>query len=148
MSGQTNQACESYIRNNIASNLQNCKLQNRLLIGNTLKQFTPSWQFSCQWLREMNSGKGKAKLMSCESNKMGNPHAFGRQRLNDDWLGNTLSQLKVQSSLQGNLKGYTDGWSCLLQLESYLYWLLQDLLCSFNFLMIIHNKNEFTIFVA
>lgn len=133
MSGWYIQACKSYIRkNNIASGLKVFKLQNRLLFGNTLKPLTPSWYLMYQWLRKTNSGMGKVKWINCElHNEMGNPHAFGRQRLNGDWW-NINVPLKVQSSLQGNLKEYTDGWSCILQLELQYQSILFSL--SYNFL--------------
>lgn len=147
MSGWYIQACKSYIKKSyIASGLIAFKLQNRLLFGNPLKSLTPSWYQEYQWLREINSGMGKVKWMNCvQHNKMGNPHAFGRQRLNGDWW-DIIIPLKVQSGLQGNLQEYTDGWSCLLKLE----WQYQSILfpLSYNFLRLSKNDKFYETYLS
>lgn len=143
MSGWYIQACKSHIRKkNMASGLKEFKLQNRLLFGNTLKPLTPSWYFKYQWLRKTNSGMGKVEWINCKiHNLMGNPHAFGRQRLNSDWW-DIYIPLKVQSSLQRKLIGNTDGWSCLLQLE----WQHQFILFRFFLLLNISYVFSYMIF--
>lgn len=117
MSGQTQAAKNNVLQIHIVSSLLQCKLQNHLLFGNTLKPLTPSCCTKTQqWLRKTNSGTVKVKWMKHHA-EMGNPHAYclqktKRQRLNSDWWLDTIQLLKIQSSFQGNLKRYTDGRSC------------------------------------
>lgn len=111
MSGQT-QARKSCL--NAASGLftqTNCKIT---CCGKVLKP--PYTKLVCVHTHKLmaennNSGMVKVKWMIT----MDNPHALiERQRLNGDWWltsHETSQLLKVQSSLQRKLKGYTDGWS-------------------------------------
>ncbi len=101
-------ATKTYMIIHVSSDLQkaNCKI---VCCEKALKPITPSWCFEHQWQREKNFGMGKVNWMTT----IGNSHTSQKrcQRLNDDWCLNSVQMLKVQSSLQGNLKGYTDGWS-------------------------------------
>ena len=131
------QAAQRYIRNYyIPSNLPraNCKI---VCCEKALKPITPSWCFEHQWQREKNFGMGKVNWMTT----IGNSHTSQKrcQRLNDDWYLNNVQMLKVQSSLQGNLKGYTDGWSSLFQLDC-LYPRHSILLCfELCYFLLVHN---------
>jgi hypothetical protein len=101
-------ATKTYMRIHVSSDLQkaNCKI---VCCEKALKPITPSWCFTHQWQREKNFGMGKVNWMTT----IGNSHTSQKrcQRLNDDCYLKQVQMLKVQSSLQGNLKGYTDGWS-------------------------------------
>jgi len=129
MSGQT-QARKNYVTIQTKYVVSSLYLQTAksLVVGNTLKPLTPSCCQKITMAEIQHSGMVKAKWIKYNKyTTMGNPHAIclvpktKRQRLNGDWWwNNNVSLLKVQSSLQGNLKGYTDGWSCLLQLECQL----------------------------
>ena len=148
MSGQT-QARNNYVKATQIHIVSGLFIQTAksLVVGNTLKPLTPSWCLKTPMAEKTNSGMVKVKwTMHTMYAEMGNPHAYclnktKRQRLNGDWWLTQQSQLlKVQSSLQGNLNGYTDGWSCLLQLECQLYcW--QDYSYYLPFL-ILHSNNE------
>lgn len=109
MSGQT-QARKNYVIINIVSSLYQ-QTAKSLVVGETLKPLTPSCCRNTTMAEKKNSGKVKVEWIL-----MGNPHfvistkKMQSQRLNGDWWDN-LILLKIQSSLQRNLNGYTDGRS-------------------------------------
>jgi len=110
MSGQT-QARKNYVKMNIVSSLFK-QTAKSLVVGETLKPLTPSCCRNITMAEKKNSGMVKVKWIL-----MGNPHfvistkKMQSQRLNGDWWDIYYILLKVQSSLQRNLNGYTDGWS-------------------------------------
>ncbi len=109
MSGQT-QARKNYVKINIVSGLFK-QTAKSLVDGETLKPLTPSYCGNTIMAEKNNSGMVKVKWIL-----MGNPHVviflkIQRQRLNGDWWDISNILLKVQSSLQRNLNGTTDGWS-------------------------------------
>jgi hypothetical protein len=80
-----------------------------LVDGKLLKPLILSCCHVTAMAENYNSGIVKIKWML-----MDNPHALKeRQRLNGDWYCALSAMLKVQSGFQGNLKDYTDGWTCM-----------------------------------
>lgn len=125
-----------------ASELLKYNLQHNLVVRETPKAYYTKLAYvNVLMAEEKNSGMVKDnKMLQWAIRMLLATNWLKRQRLNRcGWvLQNTC--LRYSPFLVGNSKVK----KCLLQLECYLYWLLQDLYHSFNHFLIIHNKNELT----
>jgi hypothetical protein len=124
----------------IASGLFKCNLQHNLVVRETPKAYYTKFAYVNVLMAERkNSGMVKDNKMLQWAIRMLLAKRLKRQRLNRCGWVLKYACLRYSPFLVGNSKVI----KCLLQLESYLYWLLQDSYRSFNHFLIIHNKNEF-----
>lgn len=120
----------------VASELLGYSLQHNLVVRETPKAYyTKLAHIDVLMAESKNSGMVKDNKMLQWAIRMLVTIRLQRQRLNRCG-GTLLVLLRYSPFLMGNLKVIRQ------QLESYLYWLLQDSYRSFNHFLIIHNKNE------
>jgi hypothetical protein len=123
-----------------ASELFKYNLQHNLVVRETPKAYYTKLAYANVLMAEKkHSGMVKDnKILQWAIRMLLAIKWLKRQRLNRcGWVSKDAC-LRYSPFLVGNSKVK----KCLLQLECYLYWILQDLYHSFNHFLIIHKNNE------